>query len=969
MMPTIHRRSHSPAFALISTLLVLTILTVMAVVFLQSMRTDRLTSRAYLNKLKADTMAEAAQQAAISKILQAIPSGTNAAKGFVTWGYSNNNDFRPFYVAISRDILNGDFTNTSGTAPNTYWLVSSSGSSQPTIPDIADPNKIMSGYNDKPQNYADMNAGKQIDPNGTAYPAGWIYLSGNAANTGGTYGRYAYWVDDESSKLDVSRTGNTNNTVTTSATYTPTVAQPNDPNAPLDATNLKIEGLSNNDVNTLVSYRSGTAWPSPSSPAQTVPALSGATNQNLYTVDIVREETVQNTGAYPDPQNLIAYGPKVGEARMNLNVIATTPATLASATTAVTQIHQFIQSGLPDYYTRKETAIGPAGTVNRIAASIVNYIRPESYPLLSPNLQGVFNNNPPSAWPNYTTTNTYYGIAAAPRINEILTYYGPASSASPQYSVTGPGGGAYPYQVSMGLTRTIELWNCNDKAITYPNLYVHLFNQQAYPVPGAFNSIPDLASEDLALTTSSITLQANAFQAFPISKVYTVNAATSSSFDKTRLPNAFGCGILLFYIEGGNPLISNGVLALNGGAIRVLDGYYPFKLQGNAGTIANPSSWGKAGSSPGYSTSGNSADIRLNLGRFLNRWETNTAEAHTPGAANNSTYQSRAYQDMTTWFDRPRTGGVLNCSPLSAPAHIANQPMQNIIELGNILDPGNDTRTDDGPRGTKTLVIGQFDSFVTPRNYPNYLKTADAALLEIFTIDNGNDRYRLNVNVPRPGTLANPPAAGPYTSLNPLQTFWSFLRNQYLTSYPTGVTRPLISDNPINDSLIKRLVASDRTRAMPFRNFNDFVLLGYTRDQLVSANAAPNYNFDLIDSANTSNPVLSLPSVWAKSSSPLYNSNTPLTSVTLNGSQTARIDGNDRLREEAFGRVAHLITFRSYRYRIYSQGQALDQNGRVLARTAKSCLIDLIPNLPPGSSGTPANPNQITYNVKITPVP
>ncbi|NJK91603.1 MAG: four helix bundle protein [Blastochloris sp.] len=60
----------SSGFAIISTLLVLTVLTIMVVAFLQSMRIERLTARSYLNKTKADLLARAAAQKAISQISQ-----------------------------------------------------------------------------------------------------------------------------------------------------------------------------------------------------------------------------------------------------------------------------------------------------------------------------------------------------------------------------------------------------------------------------------------------------------------------------------------------------------------------------------------------------------------------------------------------------------------------------------------------------------------------------------------------------------------------------------------------------------------------------------------------------------------------------------------------------------------------------------------------------------------------------------
>lgn len=69
-----NRRSAAGA-AIISTLLVLTVLTVMVVAFLQSMRIDRLTARAYLNKTKATLVANAALEEAVETLRLDLENG------------------------------------------------------------------------------------------------------------------------------------------------------------------------------------------------------------------------------------------------------------------------------------------------------------------------------------------------------------------------------------------------------------------------------------------------------------------------------------------------------------------------------------------------------------------------------------------------------------------------------------------------------------------------------------------------------------------------------------------------------------------------------------------------------------------------------------------------------------------------------------------------------------------------------
>jgi hypothetical protein len=104
--------------------------------------------------------------------------------------------------------------------------------------------------------------------------------------------------------------------------------------------------------------------------------------------------------------------------------------------------------------------------------------------------------------------------------------------------------------------------------------------------------------------------------------------------------------------------------------------------------------------------------------------------------------------------------------------------------------------------------------------------------------------------------------------------------------------------------------------------------------------------------------------LWGTGTSPLYTNKLTETQLIITGNTTTgairRLDGNDRMREEPFGRLAHLAAFNSHRYRIHTQGQALDQRGKTLARSTATCLLELIP------VNTGAN---LRYNIKITPLP
>jgi hypothetical protein len=841
-------------------------------------------ARSVKNTLNANLMVESGLQSAVMKLSSAIPTGTAATNGFITWSYSSNsNSFAPFFVGI---LPNPVSTNLSVT--NTTWLFSSvKNFAEATNAAGFGPDHVLSAL---PDSIANMNRGGAIDGSSTVYPAQWIYVEANEQRVG----RFAFWIDDESAKIDINSYGNANNTK----------------GPGLDSGDLFIPNTLPSELQALADYRNKNTFLSGASVRQLVPSLP----QSLisYTLD-----NRTNKEAF------IHYGPFYGQRRFNLNSIASTS---TSKQESAALLQTILQNASPAYVNRKNSV---PGTLSRIAASIVDYISPNPYPTLSPSLDTHFADidNLVSPWPDYNNPDSWSGSSASPKINEFLVYYGTASQDG--FSRTGNG----PYDYIVGISRFIELWNLNDKSVTFPNLYLRIFNQQRIPLflsTGAAG-IPDKSAQTIVLSAAPVTFTANEFRTFEVHESVIFGSSTEYQWANTTANNPQNLRRLL-------PSVSNlGVLLYSStpDGNKVLDGFYPIRLQ------ATPAQ-SRAGTSPGYSGSGDTTDTRVNLGRFLSQWApvTGTAHSHSPARANNSS-PSRLYQNANNWFDRPQVGGAQNVSPTSAPAWIAGAPMGSAAELGNIFDPSNDLIDSGGrPRGGKTLVVGRFDPFHSftngsqmsvMNNRTNYIQKSDSVLLDIFSIGSTNFS-KVNINSPRP-ISASP---------HPIQVATSLLDSHTLVSYPrVAASSPTIGSNLVLPRVIARLSHTNSwTNARPIRNFADLTLL--EADPMITTFAQNNF---LWDNRNILYPNAPVP-----------------TSVIAAG--ITQINGNDRSREEPFSRIANFFQFASFRYSVFVQGQSLDPRSG-LPNSTKSAryIIDIIPEVTKAGFGQPTTSCIYKYHI------
>jgi len=189
-------------FAIISVLLVLTVLTIMVVAFMQSMRIERLTARSYLNKTKAELVAEAGVNAAIVRLKEADLVSPITA-------YEEHEAFLKQEVLLSPYLVAIEPDAKGLTISKKRFLASSADiftppSDDPKSADTMDINAVFGSQTNGLIGLRDIGGARR------EVPVDWIYLKDSDNKI---VGRYAYWIDDESAKVNLSKAGSIDSTL------------------------------------------------------------------------------------------------------------------------------------------------------------------------------------------------------------------------------------------------------------------------------------------------------------------------------------------------------------------------------------------------------------------------------------------------------------------------------------------------------------------------------------------------------------------------------------------------------------------------------------------------------------------------------------------------------------------------------------------------------------------------------------
>ena len=186
-------------FALPMTIIAVAGLTLLLIGLMTVLTLERKTARSYSDAARADLAVESGLAVTIGQITNFLnrPDVTGAA--FATWAYHPGGETTPgTLLALTTGRPEFDDGTTAGnsflTADNTEWLGTSGG----------DPDKLLADFLAGSEEVFDFNANNALGAMNGACLARWQDFS---TDSKGRKMRFAVWVDDESSRLDVTQIG------------------------------------------------------------------------------------------------------------------------------------------------------------------------------------------------------------------------------------------------------------------------------------------------------------------------------------------------------------------------------------------------------------------------------------------------------------------------------------------------------------------------------------------------------------------------------------------------------------------------------------------------------------------------------------------------------------------------------------------------------------------------------------------
>lgn len=468
--------------SLITTLLVITVLTIIVIAFMQSMSIEKLTSRSYANKLQASLLAKSAESVAVSKLLRTVEEGpfatsfsTEAANGAPYLFYakrvlenSTPTIIRHPLFSTLNDSVNGLPAGQAFVSGNSITLSDLNSNGATVQRNLTNSSDIFCNMNARWGLYNSPFLGlANADGSPLAIPVNWIYVRDTA---GRVVGRFAYWVDDESSKLDLRTAGNRRGTGQTHARGFGT--NPDEVSlAPLSAL-----GLSPDQIAELEAYK---ANPSP------LEAASEVNHEMDDSLVSARLRPFLTTSSLEDPR-----GPD-GKRKLDLNALITSSRDPARMQLEIDTIVETIADTAPEFGRRfyRESAVSSTDQrayLYKIAANIKDFVDTDNQPtMLLRNASGdwvVSTSNAPDFIP-YELIDADLPIIGKERGPFLTEYMRVARVITPHFSTTGV---ALP--LTFRLAHYIELHNPSNQPITFadlgPNPHILLANREPWRQTG-----------------------------------------------------------------------------------------------------------------------------------------------------------------------------------------------------------------------------------------------------------------------------------------------------------------------------------------------------------------------------------------------------------------------------------------------------------------------------------------------------
>jgi len=358
--------------SLVITLLVITVLSIIVVAFMQSMSIERSTARSYANIEQATLATEAGKNLLLALLSEELGTNlhyavgqTNDIAGLAPPLLLTTSDFQTSTNLLP--LLSGDFATYLGSRTNDAALASF----------------LSARTNDDPIALENLNVGgsgnrliRSDAPE--SYPVTWIYLSNNSRPVA----RYAFYCTDQSARLNLAAHGRETNARTNWA-------------SPAEELPIAIPGTNTSGQTVFLT-------PTEAAAARALPddSLRPGVEGNLFDS---REEYQERKHlvsihagedldiippGYRNATNEFVIYPDGGKPKYNLNELATNTNFGVTETDRATNIAGIIDDNLPLLKDRdpsfSEAGDDPIRYVQRLAASIVDYIDTNNTPTLLP---------------------------------------------------------------------------------------------------------------------------------------------------------------------------------------------------------------------------------------------------------------------------------------------------------------------------------------------------------------------------------------------------------------------------------------------------------------------------------------------------------------------------------------------------------------------------------------------------------
>lgn len=908
------------AFALVSTLLVVSAVSILCVALFSVMRYEVATVASHERQFRAELGIESGLNDTVQQIQSFLTREDAGGASFTTWTYNATN--RGSHVALTAG-------RPEKTNPSTPWL-----SEVNTIwpGTISDPDVVWSKHAAGDPTVVDLNANGRISTDRRPLPAEWREQT---PAEGGLITRYAVWVDDETSRLDLGVIAEKSRSAGES---------PNE--IPIFNEKTLAPGAAERD-----------GWLTSQTARLALGATGGLTSADDFLTTVHGQNYRVIQWAPPATGSTAPDVPARGRARRNLNWQGLADSRIG-VDVRVRKLADWISGGAPSFRRYGAPSFWPSGSgdqlpnfqtpladvpphvfvrenqIATIAASILDYLDSDTIPTQPAWLAAKAVHLPAPTETDMKLLSEYplpeyFGADRCARINEMQIIWncsGAADGYRARSNVTRTQIGPGRWEYTIPVTYRFELWNMDKNPIPARSYAIRTFFMQqirgsAFGAVGAF-PIPETSEPVFLLNNGSpIAFAPNEIRTFDISvnyrRVSTIDRGTTwRDFAEGPAKDAQGKPSSADNEPDGHQRQAHVLVDAGTGEWIHATTYKQMTEAPTDGVCS--AGIGTAGPSQGNKIN----DPRMEPLRFYLLSSTTGANmtvhdgerdgaSNKPGGigtVNNNTGSKRFnYQDFARWSDRPKFTSLT--SPLEGVTRIGNTAASSggaagieadrfysVGELGRIFDPGwvhpqGRGGNDNGGfayhagcrspfRGGATLRIGQSDGM-------DLLAANSWNVTDLFDTDPGPKgelddeeftsvltRGRVNVNAPK--SLAN--------GRSVLETLFAL---------------PVLNDSAPGETIAGGIDASLITRQIEGRL-----------------------------TKNGANGVGGTISTW-KQCRPFYSvgemSELPVwedpklyrDAVTAVSGQPAGLNRGDPGREEPFARAASLLTTFSHSYRIY----------------------------------------------------